>query len=265
MSNVTALSTKTTGFSLTPQTLEEGMKFAEMMAKSDIVPKDYKNNPGNVLVAIQWGMELGLQPMQAMQNIAVINGRPAIWGDAMLALVRSSPAFEYIKESVDGDVATCTLKRRGEPEIVRKFSAADAKAAGLLGKAGPWTQYRDRMMQMRARAFALRDGFADVLRGMQIAEEVQDIPAERDITPPRQKPAEVAAAAVPTATTDDPEERSRLISELTEVAEQGGMPALENHWKSVLNKNQRALVGPAALASIKQAIQPVEQEQGDAP
>lgn len=261
MSNVTALSTKATGFSLTPQTLEEGMKFAEMMAKSDIVPKDYKGNPGNILVAIQWGMELGLQPMQAMQNIAVINGRPAIWGDAVLALVRSSPAFEYIKEKVEGEVATCIVKRRGEEEVVRKFSTADAKAAGLLGKTGPWTQYRDRMLQMRARAFALRDAFTDVLRGMQIAEEVQDIPAEKDITPPRQKPAEVAAAAVPKAETEDPQERARLIAELSDVADQGGMPALEHHWKSVLSKHQRALVGSDALASIKATIQATEQEQ----
>ncbi|GAM51610.1 hypothetical protein [Mycoavidus cysteinexigens] len=67
-------------FDLTPRSLDEVMKFAELMASSSIVPKEFIGKPGNILVAIQWGMELGLKPMQAMQNIAVINGRPSLWG-----------------------------------------------------------------------------------------------------------------------------------------------------------------------------------------
>lgn len=170
------------GFSLTPQSLDEAMRFADILSKSSIVPKDFAGNPGNILVAIQWGLELGLQPMQAMQNIAVINGRPALWGDAVIALVRSSPLCEYIYESDDGSTATCRVKRRGEDEQVRTFSQEDAKAACLLDKAGPWKQYPKRMRQMRARAFALRDVFPDVLRGMPVAEELQDMQAgERDM------------------------------------------------------------------------------------
>lgn len=167
-------------FSLAPQSIEEAMRFADMMSKSNLVPKDFSGNPGNILVAIQWGMELGLQPMQAMQNIAVINGRPSLWGDAVIALVRSSPLCEYVYESDDGNTATCRVKRRGEEEQVRMFSMEDAQRAGLVGKAGPWTQYPKRMRQMRARAFAMRDVFPDVLRGMPVAEELQDLP-ERDM------------------------------------------------------------------------------------
>lgn len=176
------------GFSLAPQTIDEALRFADYLAKSTIVPKDFSNNPGNILVAIQWGMELGLQPMQAMQNIAVINGRPALWGDAVIALVRSSSLCEYVYESIDGDVATCRVKRRGEDEQTRTFSMADAKAANLTGKQGPWTQYPKRMLQLRARAFALRDVFPDVLRGMPVAEEVMDTPTEREVNSSRPAP-----------------------------------------------------------------------------
>lgn len=179
---MTDLTINAPSFSLAPKSLDEALKFADVLAKSSIVPKDFNGNPGNILVAIQWGMELGLQPMQAMQNIAVINGRPSLWGDAVIALVRGSPLCESIIESIEGDVATCRVKRRGEPEQSRSFSMADAKAAGLSGKSGPWTQYPKRMLQMRARAFALRDVFPDVLRGMPIAEEVMDM-GERDVTP----------------------------------------------------------------------------------
>ncbi len=163
---------------LMPATLTEAMEFAGFLAKSTIVPKDFANNPGNILVAIQWGMELGLQPMQAMQNIAVINGRPSLWGDAVIALVRASPLCEYVKETDDGETATCRVKRRGEDEHIATFSMADAKTAGLVGKQGPWSQYPKRMRQMRARGFALRDMFADVLRGMPVAEELQDMPTD---------------------------------------------------------------------------------------
>lgn len=167
---------------LAPTNMKEAMEFAGLLAKSDIVPKDYQGKPGNVLVAIQWGMEIGLQPMQAMQNIAVINGRPSIWGDAMIALVRASPSFEYITETQDDKQATCVIKRKGEPEAIRTFSMDDAKRAGLTGKSGPWTQYPKRMMQMRARSWALRDVFPDVLKGMICAEEAMDT-GPRDVTP----------------------------------------------------------------------------------
>ena len=164
------------GFDLSPQTFEQALTFSQYLADSDMVPKDFKGKPGNCLVAIQWGMEIGMKPMQAMQNIAVINGRPSLWGDALIALARSSPLCEYIIESQTDSMAVCRVKRRGEPEQERTFSMADAKLAGLVGKQGPWGQYPKRMMQMRARAFAIRDVFPDVLKGLACAEEVMDSP-----------------------------------------------------------------------------------------
>ena len=178
----------TTG-GLTPTNLSEAMQLAEILAQSTIVPKDYQRNPGNILVAIQWGAELGLAPMQAMQNIATINGRPSIWGDAMLALVRNAPDFAGIKEEYIGEgkdiAAVCTVKRRNSDgrvdEHTTSFSMEDARVAGLAGKPGPWTNYPKRMLQMRARGYALRDMFPDVLKGLRTAEEVRDTPVEKDM------------------------------------------------------------------------------------
>ena len=84
------------GFDLSPQTFEQAMKFSQMLAESDLVPKDFRGKPGNCLIAMQWGSELGLKPLQALSNIAVVNGRAALWGDAVIALVRSSPLCEYV-------------------------------------------------------------------------------------------------------------------------------------------------------------------------
>ncbi|WP_372356946.1 hypothetical protein ACCP99_08105 [Xanthomonas sp. NCPPB 3443] len=163
-------------FDLSPQTFEQALTFADYLAESDLVPKDFKGKPANCLIAMQWGAELGLKPLQALQNIAVINGRAALWGDAVLALVRNSPVCEFVEEWDVNDTAHCKVKRKGEKEALVTFSMEDAKKAGLVGKQGPWTQYPKRMRQMRARAFALRDVFTDVLRGMAIAEEIMDIP-----------------------------------------------------------------------------------------
>lgn len=172
-----------TAFSLQPTNLNEAMQFADIISKSDLVPKDYKGRPGNVLVAVQMGAEIGLSPMQALQNIAVINGRPSVWGDAAMALVQAHPDCEDVIEECDGKAATCTVKRRGRQPVVSRFSMDDAKRAGLLGKQGPWTQYPARMLQLRARGFALRDSFADALKGLITAEEASDYN-----TPPPQEP-----------------------------------------------------------------------------
>lgn len=162
-------------FDLSPQTFEQALTFSNYLAESDLVPKDFKGKPGNCLIAMQWGSELGLKPLQSLQNLAVINGRPALWGDAVIALVLASPVCEYVTEDDDGKTAYCRVKRKGAPEQVRTFSVEDAQKAGLSGKQGPWTQYPKRMRQMRARAFALRDVFPDVLRGLPVAEELEDM------------------------------------------------------------------------------------------
>lgn len=166
---------------LVPQSLEQLQTVAQMIAKSDLAPKDYKGRPDNVAVAIAMGMELGVSPMQAIQGIAVINGRPSVWGDLMMALCRAHPACEWIDErmewAADGSpvAAVCRAKRRGSEAQERRFSMDDARRAGLANKDGPWKQYTARMLQMRARAFCLRDVFADALRGLASAEEQGDV------------------------------------------------------------------------------------------
>lgn len=165
-----------------PRSLGEGMELAKLMANSDLVPVAYKGKPGNVIIAMQMGYEVGLKPMQALQNISVINGRPCIWGDALLAIVQGSGKLRYIKEWDDGDASYCETQREGYPQpYVNCFTDSDAKAAGLLNKQGPWQTNKRRMRQMRARAFNLRDQFADVLKGLSVAEEVQDYPV--NVTP----------------------------------------------------------------------------------
>jgi hypothetical protein len=184
------LSTNNRGFA--PANLTEAMQFSDMLANSSMVPKAYQGKPQDILVCVQWGYEMGLAPMQALQNIAVINGKPSVYGDALMALVQASPVCEDVEEFFENEgspnpIAVCIAKRKGRKPVTVKFSVEDAKRAGLWGKQGPWSAYPKRMMQMRARGFALRDAFPDVLKGMITAEEAQDYPDEAK--PVQAKPA----------------------------------------------------------------------------
>lgn len=189
--NVTKLPTLSAGakaMAIVPGNFDDVYRMAKLMAASGLVPRDYNNKPEACAVAIMQGLEVGLSPLAAIQSIAVINGRPCLWGDGALAVVRASGLCEYIDEQVTDTEAVCTVKRRGEPEpVTRRFSMADAKRAKLAGKTGPWIDYPQRMLQMRARSWALRDVFADVLKGMGVAEEVRDM---KDITPTPKSSAE---------------------------------------------------------------------------
>jgi hypothetical protein len=159
-------------------TLDKAMEIANLISKTSFCPKAMTGKPSDIVLALQLGQELGLKPLQSIQNIAIINGRPSLWGDALLAVCRQSPSFEYIKEEYlnESNSYVCRVKRRDEPEFLQTFSEADARLAKLWGKPGPWTEYPRRMLQMRARGFALRDAFPDLLRGIITVEEASDIP-----------------------------------------------------------------------------------------
>lgn len=184
------------------QSLDDLWRFAKYIVAAKLCPKGFES-PEAVVVALQLGAEIGLPPMASVQNITVINGRPSVWGDAPLGVVRSTGTLEKFQEWYEEDgqrcrgnpvkfndstTAFCVVQRKGYEEVIASFSVADAKRAGLWGKTGrdgqptPWITNPARMLRYRARAFNLRDNYGDVLKGILTREEAADIPPERDIT-----------------------------------------------------------------------------------
>ena len=171
---------------LVPKTMEEGIKFAEYISSSGMVPPNYKNKPKDILCAIGYGMEIGLKPFQALQSIAVINGKPSLWGDALIALAIGHPECKDFKEWIDGEgeeaVAHCEITRSGRSSVISKtFSVEDAQKAGLWNKSGPWKSYPKVMLQQRATTFAIRRAFPDALKGFTSTEELHDIPGNKPL------------------------------------------------------------------------------------
>ena len=174
--------------------LEASGKLAAHYCATDMVPKSYQGKPEAGAVAIQWGAEIGLAPLQSLQNIAVINGSPALWGDALVALVKASGSCKFLTTEYDAQlqVATVSTQRVGEPVETRSYSMQDAQLAGLAGR-DTYKRHPERMLQARARSHLLRDVYADLLRGIMIREIAEEDNAAynldgnqepKDITPP---------------------------------------------------------------------------------
>jgi hypothetical protein len=185
-------------FDLSPQTFEQALTFSEYLAASDMVPKAYRGKPGDCLIAMQWGYEVGLKPLQALQSIATINGKPGVFGDAGKAILLAAGCIieeDDIAIVEKNTRARCKITRPGRPPVERTFSLENAKTAGLWNKEGPWRSYPWRQMAWRAFWFAARDAASDLLRGLPGVEEVVDMtatPTERHMGP-----AEVVPAAPP--------------------------------------------------------------------
>lgn len=196
-----------------PVDMSSALDYAKLVCNAGLCPDSYdtagKADPQKVVIGILKGLEVGLPPLMALSTIAIINQRPCIWGDGAVALVQQKNLIEKmevewvgapeqafgpvemdtgeknysptIKDFTDDYGCIVRIWRRGQSEpYVGKYTVRDAKRAHLWGspKKVPWIEHPKRMLFNRARAFPLRDGFADALAGLAIREEVEDLPPE---------------------------------------------------------------------------------------
>lgn len=199
---------------LVPTSFDDFYRIANVISKSGLAPNSL-NTAEAVMVAMMYGAEMRMTPMQSLQSIAVINGRPALYGDGLVTLARRAgckiaQAFEG--ELPDKDArAIVTLTRPDGELVVGEFTYGEAVQAGLANKTGPWKQYPRRMMMMRARAWAIRDGASDLLGAVgPIVEELEDAPTLEYADPSKVAPKLRGKAA---------EERMALVLEAMAEAE----------------------------------------------
>ena len=200
--------------SIVPQTFEETMRIARAVCIGGLAPAALIGNltgdnaASAVAIAIMSGAELGLQPMVSLRSFTVINGKPALYGDGLINVVRQSGKVAYLRTGCDMRdgrlVGWCEAKRNDTGEDKRvEFSQDDAVRAGLwsdkaiikkTGKNGdyekpndsPWYRYPQRMLAWRAAGWCLRELFGDVLGGIRDefeAREIADTEQMRDVTP----------------------------------------------------------------------------------
>jgi hypothetical protein len=166
---------------IVPSTIEEVFRLGELIAQSGLAPNGIKT-PQAITVVLLKGLEIGMPPMAAMECFGVINGKACIYGDGIPALLWSRGFdIEETEAAGEGEArkATCAVTRPNGKKVTRSFSVKQAMEAQLWGK-NVWKQYPDRMLAMRARAFAARDAASDVLKGIPLFEEQADITIGRD-------------------------------------------------------------------------------------
>lgn len=179
---------------IVPTTIEEAYRMAKAIVHGRLAPTSYDDDPQKVMLGLMAAMEAGLAPMYGLRNIAIINGRPSIWGDAAMALIQNGgnlanqttewdgpedfdPNSTQIAKWPDSYGVTVKLWRKGQADpYIGTFTVGDAKRAKLWmnPRKVPWIEHPRRMLMIRARAFPQRDGFADALAGLSIREEVED-------------------------------------------------------------------------------------------
>ena len=153
--------------SLAPADVQARLQYAKALAEASIIPTQYQRKPANVLVAIETGNALGIPAIQALNSIAVINGRATLSADLMAAVVRRAGHRLRVRE--DGpESVTATLIRADDPDgaFTATWTREKATRAGLWGNRGPWTQYPTQMLRARAITEVCRQGASDALMGL---------------------------------------------------------------------------------------------------
>ncbi len=177
---------------IVPTTIEEVFRLAELIKQSDLAPYQLKT-PQAVAVVLLKGLEIGLPPMAALECIGVINNKACLHSDGIPALLwsRGFKIKEWYEneDAIDKIVAHCEITRPDGDKYTFKYSAQDAKDNGLWdtreknhkGEANksPWFLFKKRMVRMRCRGWLARDCASDVLKGIPIFEEQQDIELSR--------------------------------------------------------------------------------------
>lgn len=157
----------TPGFSYITAGLQERADYIARLAPSTILPTAYRGNAANAFVAAETGAALGLEPLQALASIAVINGRATLSSDLMAAVIRRAGHTLRIVEN-DPESVTATLIRADDKTFKFEVTWDKDKAtkAGLWGQRGPWSQYPTQMLRARAITEVARQGASEALMGM---------------------------------------------------------------------------------------------------
>lgn len=236
-----------------PQSIEEVFRVSRGVVQSGLAPdalvkgKDDDAAASSVAVVIMSGAELGLKPMVALRSFTVINGKPALYGDGLINVVRQSGKVTYLRTGCDPRdgklVGWCEAKRSDTGEDKRvEFSQDDAIKAGLWQSSGssPWAKYPQRMLAWRAAGWCLRELFGDVLGGIRDEFEAQEmVEVEHTaIAPPPPEPTEDAIDIEPEKPFDPAGFVANLFAAIGEATDE---ESLEDVWETW--DVERTLVG----------------------
>ena len=164
--------------------MTSAFKIAQMLAGSNLIPQSYQGSPANCLIAIDIANRMNMPPMLVLQNLFIVQGRPAWSGQFSIAAINGCGKFEPLEFVFSGEPGTMTFgcQAQAERRATKKLCVSDtitlqmAKDEGWLDKKGSKWQTMPRQMSMyRAASFFARVHCPEVLIGLQTIDEVQDV------------------------------------------------------------------------------------------
>ncbi len=175
----------TTGVFANYETARESFAVAKSLATSDLIPKEFKNNPANCLIALDIAQRLNMPPMMVMQQLYIVHGKPSWSGQAAIAIINNSRRYKAplkFKLEGSGQTLSCyayTTDLEGNEIRGAKVTMAMVKAEGWDkskgGMTSKWLTMPEQMMMYRSATFFARTNCPDLLMGMQTYDEVEDI------------------------------------------------------------------------------------------
>lgn len=181
-----------------PENLDQALALATRLAESNLLPKALQKRPSDVLVVMMMGRDLGLTSMQSLRQVHVIEGRPSMSAEMMVALCLQRPdvcEFFSLVESSDSK-ATYRTKRKGAEPVSMSYTIEQAAKAKLVGKQN-WQNHTAAMLRARASSSLARVVYPDLTNGILSEDEADEIvvPQAGAVSPPPAARPGAAAAA----------------------------------------------------------------------
>ena len=176
---------------------ELAQRKANIYAKSSLVPKEYQNNIGNVLIAENMAKRMGADTLMVMQNLYVVHGRPAWSSQFLIASFNSCGRFSAIKYRLFGEAgqplsgcqAYCTELSTGELIEGPRITWEMANAEGWVNKSGSkWKTMPEQMFRYRAASFLIRTTAPEIGMGLLTADEAEDTVIDSTCTIAKPRP-----------------------------------------------------------------------------
>ncbi len=239
--------------SLMPQSFNQKMAMAQILLESRFLP-DHLNTAAKIAVALQWGHELGLEPMASTNNIYIVNGKPSLSTDIMHALVMRSAEYsgsKWLTKSNDTQKAEVVIKRKLKNGSIEEFSGyfdmEMAKNANLLHKDN-WKKHPDRMLRKRALSFALRDGYPDILAGVYDPDELEVVSINNSNNKNNLEPTDVTDSAIEYSTLKAPP-KNDILSLFDEAFQNGEIT--QAHYDVAKDPNNKKTLNERLLQNMK--------------
>jgi len=192
MSTTEVAFTVTAGFPSTSE-LNSIWKVSQTLCQTEFVPRALRNRPDATMACVLFGRELGIGPMQALQSVQVIEGKPTAAPELMRALIRRAGHSFRVTERTATSVTVWGRRADDGDEETVTWTVTDAERAGLCqlkdgkvvarsrqGNPLPWESYTRSMLLARATSELARSLFADVISGVSyVPEEMQSLQAPR--------------------------------------------------------------------------------------